>query len=170
MFIMPKRLTWLPMTAVGVLLVPALVFLYNKTRDYDPSNYFENVALLRQIKQLDARWELDAMKSKIGINKTYDPLVDPLFDLGKLQQQLDAVGSSQKGESARTLASGIKAFESAFQKKASLIEHFKSHNAVLRNSLAFLPTAAEDIQNLAKGKVISACYRRLRLRILGNIT
>lgn len=146
--ILPKRLAWLPMAALGVLLVSALVFLYDKTREYDPSNYFENVALLRQIKQLDARWELDAMKSKIGINKTYDPLVDPLLDLSKLQQQLDAVGSSQKGDNGRTLASGIKAFESALQKKASLIEHFKSHNAVLRNSLAFLPTAAEDIQNL----------------------
>jgi len=152
-FIMPKRLLWLSMTALGVLLISALVFLYNKTRDYDPSNYFENVALLRQIKQLDARWELDAMKSKIGINKTYDPLVDPLVDLSKLQQQLDAVGASQKGDSARTLTNSIKAFEIALQKKANLIEHFKSHNAVLRNSLTFLPTAAEDIQNLLnKGK------------------
>ncbi len=146
---MPKRLTWLPMAALGLLLASALVFLYAKTRDYDPSSYFENIALLRQIKQLDARWELDAMKSKIGINKTYDPLVDPLLDLGNLQRQLDAAGSGQNGGDARLLENGIKAFESALQKKAGLIEHFKSHNAVLRNSLTFLPTAAEDIRILA---------------------
>lgn len=149
MIAMPKRLTWLPMAALGVLLASALVFLYAKTRDYDPSGYFENLALLRQIKQLDARWELDAMKSKIGINKTYDPLVDPLLDLSNLQQQLNAAASGQNGDDARPLENGVKSFESALQKKARLFEHFKSHNAVLRNSLAFLPTAAEDIRILA---------------------
>lgn len=149
MIALPKRLTWLPMAALSVLLAAALVFLYAKTRDYDPSGYFENLALLRQIKQLDARWELDAMKSKIGINKTYDPLVDPLLGLSNLQQQLNAAASGQNGGDVRTLENGIKAFESTFQKKAGLIEHFKSHNAVLRNSLAFLPTAAEDIRILA---------------------
>jgi len=153
MLILAKRQTWLPMTTLGVLLVSALLFLYNKTQDYDPSAYFENVALLRQIKQLDARWELDAMKSKIGINKTYDPLANPLLDLSNLQLQLDVLGSSQKGEHAHTLENAINAFETALQKKANLIEHFKSHNAVLRNSLTFLPTAAEEVKNLlSQGK------------------
>lgn len=146
---MPKRLTWLPMTALSVLLAAALVFLYARTRDYDPSGHFENLALLRQIKQLDARWELDAMKSKIGINTTYDPLVDPLPDLGNLQRQLDAAASAQNGDDAGALKNGVKAFESALQKKTALIEHFKSHNAVLHNSLTFLPTAAQDIRILA---------------------
>lgn len=31
-------------------------------------------------------------------------------------------------------------------RKTRLVEQFKSHNAVLRNSLAFLPTAEDDIQ------------------------
>lgn len=148
MMIMPKQLTWLPMAVLGTLLASALVFLYAKTRDYDPSNYFENVALLRQLKQLDAHWELDAMKSKIGINKTYDPLVDPLLDLNSLQQQLGVAAAGQESHDARALAGSIKAFENALQKKAGLVEHFKSHNAILRNSLVFLPTAAEDVLGL----------------------
>ena len=146
---MSKRLTWLPMAGLSVLLASALVFLYAKTRNYDPSSYFENVALLRQIKQLDAYWELDAMKSKIGINKTYDPLVTPLPDLSHLQQQLAAATSDPNHDDAQALENSVQAFESTLQKKARLIEHFKSHNAVLRNSLVFLPTAAEDIRILA---------------------
>lgn len=149
MMTVPKRLTWLPMAVLGTLLASALVFLYTKTRDYDPSAFFENVALLRQIKQLDARWELDAMKSKIGINKTYDPLVDPLPHLNSLRQQLGGVALAQQRGDARALANGIEAFGSALQNKSGLVERFKSHNAVLRNSLLFLPTAAEDVQSLA---------------------
>ena len=32
------------------------------------------------------------------------------------------------------------------KEKTRLVEQFKSHNAILRNSLAFLPTAEDDIQ------------------------
>ncbi len=145
----PKRLAWLPMAALGAVLACALAFLYAKTREYDPSNYFESIALLRHIKQLDARWELDAMKSKIGINQTYDPLADPLPDLQHLQEQLNTLMAAQKREAASALASEIHTFEGVLRNKATLVEHFKSHNAVLRNSLTFLPTAAADIQNLA---------------------
>ncbi len=136
------------MAVLGIFLSFALVFLYTKTRSYDPSVYFENIVLLRQIKQLDARWELDAMKSKVGINKTYDPLADPLVDLNTLQQQLDQVASQKEHRVNSGLEAEIKEFENALKKKSAFIEQFKSHNAVLRNSLTFLPTAAEDIHAL----------------------
>ncbi|MFP3334488.1 DAHL domain-containing protein, partial [Pseudomonas sp. SIMBA_064] len=38
------------------------------------------------------------------------------------------------------------AYLTAIEEKARLVDQFKSHNAVLRNSLAFLPTAEDDIQ------------------------
>jgi signal transduction histidine kinase len=38
------------------------------------------------------------------------------------------------------------AYLNALKEKTRLVEQFKSHNAVLRNSLAFLPTAGDDIQ------------------------
>lgn len=143
-----NRVTWFSMAVLGIFLSFALVFLYKKTQSYDPSTYFENIALLRQIKQLDARRELDAMKSKVGINKSYDPLVDPLVDLNILQRQLDQI-SSQHGHRVNSgLETEIKEFENALQKKSAFIEQFKSHNAILRNSLTFLPTAAEDIHAL----------------------
>lgn len=37
-------------------------------------------------------------------------------------------------------------YQQAFEEKANYVERFKSHNAVLRNSLAFLPAAADGIQ------------------------
>ena len=52
---------------VLLVLMAVLVFLYAKTQRYDESDYFENVASLRHLKQLDAQWELDVLKSRIGI-------------------------------------------------------------------------------------------------------
>jgi two-component system NtrC family sensor kinase len=134
------------MAGLALVLASMLVFLYVRTRGYDASTYFENVALLRQLKELDARWELDVLKVKIGTNTDYDSLVDTLFNLNRLRQALQAAVTSQPHAAAGALADGSEAFHRAIQEKARLIEHFKSHNAVLRNSLAFLPTAANDVQ------------------------
>jgi len=141
-----KGFSRLSILGLAVALASILAFLYVRTQGRDDSSYFENVALLRQLKQLDARWELDAIKSKVGINTNYDSLVDPLLDLNKLREQLQAELSSRPHVSGRALVDGTESFRQAVEEKTRLIEHFKSHNSVLRNSLAFLPTAADDIQ------------------------
>src|SRR5207248_1258905 len=137
---------WLMMTGLAVVLASILAFLYVRTQGSDASSYFENVASLRQLKQLDARWELDVLKTRMGIDSSYDSLVDPLVDLNELRDKLKAVVTNQSHSSAAALAKGGDAFEQALLAKTRLIEHFKSHNSVLRNSLAFLPTAADDVQ------------------------
>jgi signal transduction histidine kinase len=139
------RLRWLAAPMLCVLLAAACMWLYARSQGYDAAGYFQSVALLRQLKQLDAHWELDAMKSRIGLNQNYDPLVDPLPDMGDLPQQLDALASPQPGDTPGRLAAAVAAYQDALKDKAALVESFKSHNAVLRNSLSFLPTAADDI-------------------------
>lgn len=135
----------------AVLLVTAilaaaaiLVLFYIRTQGSDESDYFQNIATVRQLQQVDARWELDVMKSKIGISANYDALVDPLLELGQLQQKLRAATKHEPNEVIRSLAAADGAIADAMRRKTLLIERFKSHNAVLRNSLAFLPTAMEE--------------------------
>ncbi|ABE46699.1 histidine kinase [Polaromonas sp. JS666] len=134
------------MAAATAILMSVLVFLYDKTQSFGGPDYFENVVLLRHLKQLDAEWELDVMKSKVGINTHYDPLADSLIELNRLLEKLKADMGTQKHADAAALAEGHAALFRAIQEKSVLIEQFKSNNAVLRNSLAFLPTAATDVE------------------------
>jgi signal transduction histidine kinase len=128
-----------------VALAAIVALLYWRLQGLDSSSYFENVTLLRQIKQLDARWELDVLKSKMGISTNYDSLVDPLVELKQLSEKLQAPSSRQAQRGADVIAGGSVAIYQGIEAKAGLIEQFKSHNSVLQNSLAFLPTAAHDI-------------------------
>jgi two-component system, NtrC family, sensor kinase len=144
-----NRLAWLPMaamTAMTVLLMAILVFLYARTQQHGESDYFENVTLMRHIRQLDAQWELDVLKSRIGINSHYDPLADSLTQLSTLLERFESNAQTQRHDESIAVAAA--ALRGVIQEKAGLIEQFKSSNAVLRNSLAFLPTAAEDVQQL----------------------
>ena len=134
------------MAAVTAILMSVLVFLYEKTESLDESDYFENVVLLRHLKQLDAEWELDVLKSKIGINTHYDPLAGSQVELIRLLEKLEADIGTQQHDEAAALEKDRAALFRVIQEKAVLIEQFKSNNAVLRNSLVFLPTAAADVE------------------------
>lgn len=138
------RRGWLPLAALGLLLTAALLLFYARSRDYDASSYFANIALLRHLKQLDASWELNVMKSRVGLSLNYDALVDPLPDVATLPQQLALLRQNAPEPVRKKLEQVLRAFQQAMNEKARLIEAFKSHNAVLRNSLVFLPVAAAD--------------------------
>jgi len=130
---------------IGVLAL-VLAFLYAKTRSYDAAAYFENEALLRQLRQVDAQWELDGLRSKIGVNTNYDPLTDPLLTLERLQREFDEKGA-EAGAGADSGASKARdALHQTIAQKTDLVEQFKSHNSILRNSLAFISIAADDVQ------------------------
>ena len=141
----PTRFSWLAMAGLASVLASILVFLYVRTNAHDATGYFENVVLLRHLKQLDARWELDVLKSRMGIDTSYDSLVDPLGALNQLQEKLQSDMARQYGGEAGKPFHLNAQLHQAIDAKTRLVEHFKSHNSVLRNSLAFLPTAANDL-------------------------
>ena len=140
------RRAWLSMAVVTTVLTAVLVFLYARTQYSGESDYFQNVTLLRHLKQLDAQWELDVLKSRIGITAHYDSLADSLTELNALLERFESDMGTQPHDDSVALGTAAATLRGVIQEKAGLIEHFKSSNSVLRNSLAFLPTAAEDIQ------------------------
>jgi signal transduction histidine kinase/DNA-binding response OmpR family regulator/HPt (histidine-containing phosphotransfer) domain-containing protein len=140
------RAHWALITVLAVALASILAFLYVRTQDLDtPEEYFADVALLRQFKQVDAHWELDVLKSKIGINRHYDTLVDPITELARLSENLRGALALWSSADATALAVANEQLTHSLEEKTRLVEHFKSHNSLLRNSLAFLPTAAADV-------------------------
>ena len=154
-------LDWFPIGGLALALISTLAFLFVRSQSHDASSYFENAVLVRQLKQLDAHWELDVMKSKMGINANYDALVDPLSDLEQLQTNLRSRLSNH--QAAISLAEAQKMLGEAIRKKTRLIERFKSHNSVLRNSLFFLPTAAADLR---EARSISSAADAILLNVL----
>jgi signal transduction histidine kinase len=142
-----RRLSWIAISVVALVLASILALLYVRTQGHE-SNYFEKVALLRELKQLDARWELDVLRSRMGVESNYDSLVDPLVEFGQLQSELEQdLPNRLNGTNGEALVMLAGNFHQAIASKTRLIEHFKSHNSVLRNSMAFLPTAAADVQD-----------------------
>ena len=131
---------WQLGVAVALGLAAVLVYMLLQTPEYDEPAYFEDVARLQQIRQLDSQWELDVMKARLEMLQGYDMLVAPLADMARLPRQL------HPGAGNAALAASIHDFLAELDAKAVLVESFKSRNALFRNSLAYLVTMADDVE------------------------
>ncbi|MFA5979925.1 MAG: DAHL domain-containing protein [Pseudomonas sp.] len=129
-----------------LLLASILVFLYIKSSTDQTSRYTESRDLIRQMQQLNAQWDSEVLKARIALTHNYDPLVTPLKQITRIWEELRQHESYHAPNDLPGWQASLDAGQAAIQDKARLVDQFKSHNAVLRNSLAFLPTAENDIQ------------------------
>ncbi|WP_073524342.1 DAHL domain-containing protein [Pseudomonas fluorescens] len=129
-----------------LFLASTLVFLYLKSSRDQTASYTQSRDLIRHLKQLNAQWDSEVLKARIAITHNYDPLVAPLAEMTLLWASLDNSATYHSPNDLPQWQAGRDAYQAAIQEKARLVDQFKSHNAVLRNSLAFLPTAEDDIQ------------------------
>lgn len=141
-----RRASLMLLTLVALLLASTLVFLYLKSSSEQTITYTESRDLIRQIKQQDSQWENELLKARVALSHNYDPLVSPMNEMNRLWGQFDSMESSHGRNDSKQWNDAHEGFLKAMQEKTRLVEQFKSHNALLRNSLAFLPTAEDDIQ------------------------
>ncbi len=147
---------------IGVALVGVLAFLIVQTRSVDFDGHTEIVGTLRQIKQLDAEWNVDVLRSKTGFNSNYDPVVSPLPLMDSLESALRAKTNEVLGARTAddaTLVAQLDSYRKAMDEKINSIERFKSQNSILRNSSRYLPIAANDMMEALRSETNEAGAR-----------
>jgi hypothetical protein len=124
-------------TAIAVAAAAALGLLgllYDKSQAARPGMRAEVQDDLRLVNQLDSDWNVGVMSAKVGLNESYDPLVVPAQ---RIAAALARVERSQAAQGAG-LAAELDALRRAFAQKTDLVDNFKSHNSILRNSMRYL--------------------------------
>ena len=149
--------------SLALALVGGLGFLVYKTRSVDFETHTEVISTLRQLKQVDAEWNVDVLKSKTGFNSNYDPVANPLPLIDSLQTSLRARSDQlwmQSDASNAALLPRLEAYKTAMDQKIALIEQFKSQNSILRNSSRFLPVAATELAESVRSSGVEEKTRR----------
>ncbi|WP_226858352.1 DAHL domain-containing protein [Diaphorobacter aerolatus] len=165
----------LPMKLVGVVavvLIAILAFLVLQTRSINFNTSNEIVNTLRELKQVDAEWNVDVLRAKTGISTNYDQVASPLPLISRLASQLSDTTTKYwvgHSESISAMQPMLKRFQSLMDEKISAIEQFKSQNAILRNSSRFLPVAATDLVETTRSSSMSATARQTLERLLNDL-
>lgn len=141
---MKPILRWLLGVLISLGLIAILLALVHKTQSIDTTLLQQVNSQLRELKQVDATWNLDILRSKIGMNKNYDQVTTPLQWLQKNQPALMKAANQANETAIQQAADDLR---TAINEKISLVDRFKMQNALLKNSLRFLPTAVGQLRD-----------------------
>ncbi len=153
-----RKATYLKSGALVLLMVALLAgfaWLYKNSNSTDASLQERTLGNINRIKQIDANWDAQVLKSWVGMQRDYDVLTNNVKDMRKAVEELNRDMAPFMSSDAQ---SAMRELEKLEKEKSELTEKFKRRNSVLKNSLRYLPTIQSEIRILmlpatdAKGK------------------
>ena len=137
-------LQWVVRVLAAGLLLVACVVLYLKTRAVDFGAHAERVDALRRLQQLNAVLQQEVLASRFGLLNEYDAHSRTQAELTAALTDVERrlVGTSYANAEVNEALGTLGALRA---ERARELEQFKMQNAILKNSLYYLPTAGEAL-------------------------
>ena len=151
-------------TVLFILLIS--FFLISKslaltTKSYQA--YRENVV---ELQQLDSDFNQEVLKARYELFTSYDPLVQNLTHQESLKSQLIELPTFIDSATKKELEVLLEQINSLLEQKASLSDRFKSRNALLKNSLRYLPLLTNQLETKFEAPEISEILNPTQLATL----
>jgi len=133
---------------IAVLFAVALAisgFLYTRSRSTDLDAHARAVGTIGEVRHLDRQLSAQVLEARFGLLNHYDPLNVTQAELGRdaaaLRGRLAAVVAVDV-----ELERSITEFTHAVEARTEAVERFKGENSILKNSLRYLPIAADEVE------------------------
>lgn len=134
--------------AACVVLAALLGFLYFKTQGTDIKRGNEVLAMLRDLKEIDSRWDIDTWRLRSEVGPPQPPLVDYGPALARASKELSAAAQAL---GSPALARGLPELLGAFSQKAAMMAQFRKANAAAKEMLARVLVADTEVAGLVRG-------------------
>ncbi len=116
-------------------LVAALVYLYDKTQAVDLREQNEVVGWLRELKEIDGRWDVDVLRARVELGGAELPAINRTAAAHKALQGLAAAAQRTSSEA---LHAGLPELTKSILQKAELVEKFRVANGGAKSALQTL--------------------------------
>ncbi len=113
-------------------LVGALFFLYDKTEAVDLRERNNILGMLRELKEIDVRWDIDVLRARLDHDTAGAPQIDRAPAARKALQNLDMAA---KSVASPALAAALPDLTKAILQKAELVGKFADASAGARAGL-----------------------------------
>jgi two-component system, NtrC family, sensor kinase len=147
----------------ALAMVAALAFLYDKTQAVDLRGQNETQALLRELKEIDNRWDVDVLQSRLETGAATIPLTNRTAAANKALENLAA---SLQYTASPAVSAGLPDLRTAILQKADAVEKFKAANAGAKAGLdGLLRNGAELNAQIAEIKPRAATLEATLARL-----
>lgn len=118
---------------------------YQQHKVINSSTYTDNLALINQVKQTNAALNILLLKSRYGLQADYDELARNNIAVADSIKAIENSDLARYFERDKALAETFKNYSSKVIIRTDVIENFKAHNAVLRNSIKYAPPLGDRL-------------------------
>lgn len=154
---------------LALVMMVALVFLYQKTRSVDPVLHNRLLASVNDLRRVNATLNQHILELRHGRLTFYDPVDRDLEKMEFYQQKITGLLKTTYASVPPGLQQPMDDIAQTLQKREKLIDRFKSSNALLHNSLLYLPAATPQFVNSlpeARYPMLPAMLNNLLLDLL----
>ena len=127
-------------------LAGALAFLYNKTQAVDLSQQNEILGYLRELRDIDSRWDVDVMRARADFAAAELPAPNRAASATKALDNLTA--ASQRTPS-NALSAALPELRAAVEQKARLVEQFKTENSAAQSAVRDILKGTAEVGSAA---------------------
>lgn len=136
---------------ITAALLGQLVYQSSATSFARYQAYQDNILALRD---LETNFNQDILKSRYELFASYDAIVQNLAAQNAIHSQLNTIPRFIRGQDRRDIQRILEERQVALEQKDALSEWFKSRNALLKNSLRYLPFLTEQLETSFEAKAI----------------
>jgi signal transduction histidine kinase len=152
---------WTSAAAAVPLLLLLLTWLSLRAADADAELFDRALGILDEFANVENELHRDVLSARAGVLRNYDPLVREVNALE------DALGRLRETAAADAdVVAGIARLGSLVNQQESLIEEFKSDNALLQNSLAYFGRFSTDLGAAIQNEKLVAAVSALAAAML----
>jgi two-component system, NtrC family, sensor kinase len=144
----PTAMRQLLLGAGAVVLAAVLGFLYLKTQGADFKRQNEVLAALRELKEIDSRWDVEILRTRNELEPPPAPGPDYGATLARIRRDLVAAAEAVRSP---VLARGLPELETAILRKAAMVDQFKKASAHSKGALAQVLATDGEIAALVRG-------------------
>lgn len=138
---------------VWLCLVVLSAVLFTKTQVHDMETHNRLINTLGELQAVDATLNQGVIRARYRLLVNYDPLVEAVGKSERLLQQLRQAQHHNHGDGSRPteIDEKLQRLADTLKQKSTVVEYFKSDNAVLKNSLSYYPLAQQHISIVGTG-------------------
>ena len=149
---------------LAIVLASTLLFLYMKSEAIDFKKQSLIMQHLRELKDIDAKWDADLMRSHYEQGR----------DRGQQRDYAEVLRRALAGLAAEAAGSpvikqSIEALQKAFEEKAALVEKYKAQSAELRDAVSGMSGTMTEVRAMVSGAVLARPNLKTRFADLQNI-
>lgn len=129
---------------IGLFFV-ALGTLYRHAEWVVPEQHFAYTQQLHDLREIDARIDGELLANRLELSRNYDALTYHTRAMIHAGEHLISTPAFLSDPYRATVQDAVRDLQKDFAHKIDLVDRFKRHDAVLRNSQAYFPVAAGEL-------------------------